>query len=239
MPGVVRIVTIGQAPLVAGEARPRLHHPRDLAEQPHAIGRVAAGLDGVRRVERLVAVRQLHEVGLHEAAQLAHARLAGVLPAALDLIGVVVDAEDLGPKGIDGRTLEDGPTDASHAPTQLVARVAVVAAREPGPGAGDQLGQVEPRRLEGQLTAAKAAYEKALQVKKAFMREKDRKVKEAQRALATAKRAEWQSKVADAMESFQVGGLDATHDEMVGKLEQQSAVGRGGPIRSGQELHIV
>lgn len=77
---------------------------------------------------------------------------------------------------------------------------------------------------ERQLAAAKASYDKALKVKQAFMQEKDRKVKEAQRALQSAKRAEWQSKVADAMESFQVAGVSATHDEMLEKLEQKSAM---------------
>ena len=79
-------------------------------------------------------------------------------------------------------------------------------------------------RNEGQLEAAKSAYEKALNVKKAFMREKDKKTNEAMSAIRDARRAKWQSKVADAMESFEVGGIDATHDEMLRKVEEQTAV---------------
>ena len=79
-------------------------------------------------------------------------------------------------------------------------------------------------RNEGQLTAAQAAWEKALNVKKAFMREKERKTQEAMDAIRDARRAQWQAKVADAMESFRVAGIDATHDEMVRKIEEQTAV---------------
>jgi phage shock protein A len=79
-------------------------------------------------------------------------------------------------------------------------------------------------RNEQQLSAARQAYEKALQVKQAFMREKDRKSHDAMQALRDARRAKWQSKVADAMESFQVAGIDATHDEMLQRIQEQTAV---------------
>lgn len=75
----------------------------------------------------------------------------------------------------------------------------------------------------GQLSAATQATDKALQVKTAFMREKERKTKEAMSAIAAKKRSEWQSKVADAMETFKVAGMDASHDEMVRKIEEESA----------------
>ena len=61
-------------------------------------------------------------------------------------------------------------------------------------------------------------------MKKAFMREKERKTQEAMDAIRDARRAQWQAKVADAMESFRVAGIDATHDEMVRKIEEQTAV---------------
>lgn len=79
-------------------------------------------------------------------------------------------------------------------------------------------------RNENQLTTARAAYEKALSVKKAFMREKERKTAEAMNAIRDARRSKWQAKVADAMESFEVAGIDATHDEMVRKVDEQAAV---------------
>src|SRR5262249_57826587 len=42
--------------------------------------------------------------------------------------------------------------------------------------------------------------------------------------IGAARRAQWQSKVADAMESFEVAGIDATHDEMLRKVQEQTAV---------------
>jgi len=80
------------------------------------------------------------------------------------------------------------------------------------------------QRNEQQVVTAKSAYEKALNVKKAFMREKDRKTAEALAAIRDARRSKWQAKVADAMESFEVAGIDATHDEMLRKVEEQTAV---------------
>ena len=79
-------------------------------------------------------------------------------------------------------------------------------------------------RNQQQLATAKAAYEKAMNVKKAFMREKDKKTQEAMNAIRDARRAKWQAKVADAMESFTVAGIDSTHDEMLRKVEEQAAV---------------
>ena len=79
-------------------------------------------------------------------------------------------------------------------------------------------------RNEQQLTGARAAFDKAMQVKQAFMREKDKKTNEAMQALRDARRSKWQSKVADAMESFQVAGIDSTHDEMLQKIQEQTAV---------------
>lgn len=78
-------------------------------------------------------------------------------------------------------------------------------------------------RSEGQLVAARAAYEKATQLKQIFLREKEKKTREAMDAIREHRRAQWQAKVADALESFQVGGIDATHDEMIRKIEQRTA----------------
>ena len=61
-------------------------------------------------------------------------------------------------------------------------------------------------------------------VKQAFMREKDRKTQEALNAIADYRRAQWQKKVADAMEQFEVAGISQTHDEMVRKIEETTAV---------------
>ncbi len=78
-------------------------------------------------------------------------------------------------------------------------------------------------RAKEQLKYASAAYDKALQVKKAFMREKDVKIQEAKEALRAHERSKWQAKVADAMEQFEVGGMDQTHDEMINRINEDSA----------------
>jgi phage shock protein A len=79
-------------------------------------------------------------------------------------------------------------------------------------------------RNQGQLTTARAAFEKAMTVKQAFMREKDRKTQEALSAIADHRRAQWQKKVADVMEQFDVAGISQTHDEMVRKIQEETAV---------------
>src|SRR5215470_13288810 len=89
-----------------------------------------------------------------------------------------------------------------------------------------QLEQVKSAlaRTQGQLVTARAAFDKAMTVKQAFMREKDRKTQEALNAIADHRRAQWQRKVADAMEQFEVAGISQTHDEMVRKIEEETAV---------------
>ncbi len=79
-------------------------------------------------------------------------------------------------------------------------------------------------RTGGQLTTARAAYDKANKVKQAFLREKDLKTREAMNAIRDFRRAQWQKKVADAMEQFEVAGISQTHDEMVHKIEEMTAV---------------
>jgi phage shock protein A len=74
-----------------------------------------------------------------------------------------------------------------------------------------------------QLKFADQAYQKALKVKKAFVREKDKKIQEAKDALRAHERAEWQGKIADTMEQFETAGLDQTYDEMVGRLNEDTA----------------
>lgn len=73
------------------------------------------------------------------------------------------------------------------------------------------------------LKQAQMAYDKALQVKKTFMREKDRKIREARDAMRESERSAWQAKVADTLEQFEVGGMDATHDEMIARIKEDTA----------------
>ncbi|MEL6615808.1 MAG: PspA/IM30 family protein [Bacteroidota bacterium] len=88
-----------------------------------------------------------------------------------------------------------------------------------------QLQQVKEAqvRTAEQLQFAEQAYEKSLQVKKAFMRERERKVQEAKEALRAHERAKWQAKIADTLEQFEVAGVDATHDEMINRVNEQTA----------------
>jgi len=79
-------------------------------------------------------------------------------------------------------------------------------------------------RTQGQLQTARAAFDKALAVKKAFMLEKERKTREALDAIRDYRRAQWQKKVADSMEQFEIAGISQTHDEMVHKIEEMTAV---------------
>src|SRR5690242_17286684 len=89
-----------------------------------------------------------------------------------------------------------------------------------------QLQQVKSAlaRTQGQLQTAQAGFEKAMAVKKAFMLEKERKTQEALNAIRDYRRAQWQKKVADSMEQFEVAGISQTHDEMVQKIQEMTAV---------------
>lgn len=78
-------------------------------------------------------------------------------------------------------------------------------------------------QTQAQHASAAKAYEKALEIKKAFMKEKDRKINEAKEALRAHERAKWQAKVADTLEQFEVAGLDQTHDDMLNKINEQTA----------------
>ena len=78
-------------------------------------------------------------------------------------------------------------------------------------------------RTRKQLEHAEKAYEKALKVKKAFMREKEKKIQEAKEALRAHERAQWQSEIADTLEQFEVSGMDQTHDEMINRLNEETA----------------
>jgi phage shock protein A len=76
---------------------------------------------------------------------------------------------------------------------------------------------------ERALVSATAALERAKSIKKDFMSEKDKKIQEAQRALSAKRQADWNDKVANTLANFQVTGVDATHDEMIRRIEQQTA----------------
>lgn len=74
-----------------------------------------------------------------------------------------------------------------------------------------------------QFETASRAYSKSLEVKKVFMKQREQKISEAKEALRAHERAKWQSKIADTMESFEVAGIDATHDEMLNRVNEETA----------------
>lgn len=79
-------------------------------------------------------------------------------------------------------------------------------------------------RNQIQLEPARAAYEKALNVKKAFMREKERRTREALDAIRAHKRAQWQLKVSEIFEGMELTGVDPAHDDMLRKIEEKTAL---------------
>lgn len=77
---------------------------------------------------------------------------------------------------------------------------------------------------DAQLVSAQTAYDKAIELRKVFVREMERKSAEAVQAIRDHRRAQWQAKVSDALESFRVGGIDQTHGEMLRKIEERTAI---------------
>lgn len=82
-------------------------------------------------------------------------------------------------------------------------------------------------RNQEQLAAAKQGYESLLKLKERYMREMQRKTEEALAAIRASEAAKWKSELADVFESFEVAGVDQTHDEMVAKLREKAASAEG------------
>jgi phage shock protein A len=115
--------------------------------------------------------------------------------------------------------------DAAHLTSKI--KAAIQGGRDDIAGAfATQLEQLKGAlaRTQGQLATARSAFDKALAVKSAFMREKERRTQEALGAIRDYRRSQWQKKVADSMEQFEVAGISQTHDEMVRKIEETTAV---------------
>ena len=83
--------------------------------------------------------------------------------------------------------------------------------------------RTEVTETSTQLGQAKAAYEKALQVKDVFMRDRKRKIEEAKHALRAHERAKVQAEVAGVLEQFEVAGVDQTHGEMISRIDEETA----------------
>ena len=82
-------------------------------------------------------------------------------------------------------------------------------------------------RNRQQQEAAKVGYESLLKMKERFMREMKAKTEEAMRAIKEAEASKWKGELADAFEQFEVAGVDASYDEIIGKLRQKSAEAEG------------
>ena len=107
------------------------------------------------------------------------------------------------------RLVDAGGTAIFEEIVEMIGLRDIMAARAASPEAAVEIG---------------AAYDKADAVKRAFLREKDRKTQEALSAIRDYRRAQWQKKVADSMEQFEVAVISQTHDEMVRKIEEETAV---------------
>ena len=82
-------------------------------------------------------------------------------------------------------------------------------------------------RDQEQLQAAQAGYDALLKMKEKFMREMKAKTEEAMAAIRDAEASKWKSELADVFEQFEVAGVDATHEEMIGKLRAKNAEAEG------------
>jgi phage shock protein A len=78
-----------------------------------------------------------------------------------------------------------------------------------------------------QMAKAKEAYDKAVEHKMDYVRQMQNKTMEAEQAMREAEAAKWKSEVASVFESFEVGDIDSTVDEMTNKLRQKTAMAEG------------
>jgi phage shock protein A len=78
-----------------------------------------------------------------------------------------------------------------------------------------------------QMSRAKEAYDKAVEFKKDYMREMDKKTKQAMQAIREHQSAKWKEEVAEVFETFEIGDVDHTMDEMMQRLKQKTAMAEG------------
>ena len=87
--------------------------------------------------------------------------------------------------------------------------------------------QASKERNFAQMNKAKEAYDKAVEFKQDYMREMDKKTKEAMLAIREHEASKWKAEVAEVFETFEVGDVDQTVDEMMQKLRQKTAMAEG------------
>lgn len=82
-------------------------------------------------------------------------------------------------------------------------------------------------RTNGQLATARQGYDGLLKLKERYMREMKAKTEAAMAAIKEADAAKWKSELADVFQTFEVAGVDQTHNEMIEKLKEKSATAEG------------
>jgi len=87
--------------------------------------------------------------------------------------------------------------------------------------------QDSQERTAAQLASARTGYDGLLKLKERYMREMKMKTEQAMAAIKEAESAKWKSELADVFQSFEVAGVDATHQEMIEKLKEKSAMADG------------
>jgi len=77
-------------------------------------------------------------------------------------------------------------------------------------------------RNHEQQEGARAGYDGMVALKEKFLREMKIKSDEAMRAIQEAEAAKWKKELADVFDSFEVAGIDSTHQEMIEKLKARA-----------------
>lgn len=109
--GVVRIECVGETPLVASEEATRLERAQYLAVGTGRVRRMAGGFDLVGVIESVICKWELHEIAFNHGAVAEMGALAQDLVAAIDLVGIVVEASNAG--ATKGGNAAERPPDAS------------------------------------------------------------------------------------------------------------------------------
>ena len=74
---------------------------------------------------------------------------------------------------------------------------------------------------------ARQGYEGLLKLKEHYMREMKLKTEQAMAAIKEAEAAKWKNELADVFQTFEIAGVDATHQEMIEKLKEKSSAAEG------------
>ncbi|MBI5368607.1 MAG: PspA/IM30 family protein [Planctomycetes bacterium] len=93
-------------------------------------------------------------------------------------------------------------------------------------------------RNQEQLKGARAGYDSLVKLKEKYMSEMKRKTDEAMQAIREADSAKWKTELAGVFESFEVAGVDTTHDEMISKLKAKGAEAAGKLAMAGETVNM-